>query len=124
MPSSLFRSSASITKMLTSSSTPASTLNMPSDVNSCEKLLPLSSASRSRSCLRAVISAPLTPARRRRSSSTTGADRLAPSNTPPSFDISTMPLGGVAAGLVLAAAIASMVPGAIQTASEPVPLPV
>ena len=118
MPSSRRRSSASITKRFTRSSTPASTLNTPTPVNSCPIWWPDSVASRSRSCLTVSTSTFACPARRRLISATTCSVLPALSNTPPLFDTISTTDGGVAAAMSDFAAIEAMVPWATKASKR------
>ncbi len=96
IPSSDFRSSASITKMLTSNRMPASTANDPIARNSWRNESPKVSALSSTSCLTGRRSTPSTPARPASSCSITASLRSALSITPPVAEIKTRSDGGCA----------------------------
>jgi hypothetical protein len=113
MPSSVFRSWANITKMLTSRRIPASTLKKPMLLNSSVNWSPLVLADSSRSCL-AGSTVAATPVNAPSRVALTSFVRAAPSITFPGLETRTALMGGltaVAAWGALARSL-SMVPGA------------
>ena len=133
IPSSVFRSWASITKMLTSNKMPANTLNMPKLRNRSVNDLPCTSAASNRSFFTVSTEAgkPCTAAC---SSRFTRPEAATPPSTPPRFDTANTALGGAAA-LALsagevrvaeraeAACMRSMVPGATNRLGDVLPPP-
>src|SRR5690242_10597402 len=123
MPSSDFRSSASMKKMLTSNRMPARTANMPSDVYSRESEAPVRSARSSTPSLRALRLYCNEPSRAT-SAALTACDSRAPDSTPPRFETSTSDCGGAPVAAVAPPASDAIVPGATNALSELVSSPV
>ena len=95
VPSSVFRSAASMTKRLTSSSSPASTPKLPIAVNIEVNDSPIASAASSIRCLTGKISGSRpAPATAARTWATAASVRAAPEVTPPVFETATLQAGG------------------------------
>ena len=89
MPSSVLRSSESITNRLTSSRIPAITLKKPTPRYSDPMLSPTALAWSRRDCLAFTTWTPGRPARRASIAAATSSVRVAPPNTPPPLETST-----------------------------------
>ena len=122
MPSSVFRSWASITKMLTRRRIPASTLKNPMLLNNSVNWSPLVLAASSRSCLAGPTVAGA-PANARSRVALTSSVRAAPSITFPGLETRTALVGGLAAAAAWGASARSlsMVPGATNRLGDSLP---